>query len=121
LILLTLSQRQKRRKLTLFYKIHYKNVPSFLSDMLTPINQPNNPYLLRNNHNDSNPRCRLNCYIKPFILSTIKLWNDLIIQTRNSPSTNTFKNNMRTYCDFAPSYYTHNYVIYVYFNLLLIF
>jgi len=79
--------------------MHNKNVPSYLSDLLPPTNQQNNPYRLRNNHKYRIPRCRLNCYIP----SAINLLIDLSIQTRNSPSTNTLKNKLRRYCDFASS------------------
>ena len=59
----TLSRRRRRRKLTLFHKIHNNIAPEYLKDCL-------NEYLVVNNYNLINslqyrvPRCRLETFSK---------------------------------------------------------
>jgi hypothetical protein len=71
-----LSCRRRRRKLTLFHKIHNNIAPEYLQDCL-------NEYLVVNNYNLRNslqyrvPRCRLETFSKSFFPSTIRSWNSL--------------------------------------------
>ena len=72
----TLNCRRRRRKLTLFHKIHNNIAPEYLNDCL-------NEYLFENNYNlriplqYRVPRCRLETFSKSFFPSTIRLWNSL--------------------------------------------
>ena len=72
----TLSWRRRRRKQTLFHKIHNNIAHEYLNDCL-------NEYLVDNSYNLMNslqyrvPRCRLETFSKLFLPSTIRWWNSL--------------------------------------------
>ena len=68
-----LSCRRRRRKLTLFPKIHNNIAPEYLQDCL-------NEYLVVNNYNLRQyrvPKCRFETFSKSFFPSTIRSWNSL--------------------------------------------
>lgn len=74
-----LSERRKVHKLILFYKMVNHMVPTYLENLLEPCIPPITPYPLRN-HDESTytiPQARTTSYLKSFIPSTVKLWNDL--------------------------------------------
>jgi hypothetical protein len=66
----TLSCGRRRRKLTLFHKIHSNIAPEYLNDCLNEYY-----YNLRNSLQYRVPRCRLETFSKSFFPSTIRLWN----------------------------------------------
>ena len=68
----TLSCGWRRRKLTLFHKIHSNIAPEYLNDCLNEYY-----YNLRNSLQYRVPRCRLETFSKSFFPSTIRLWNSL--------------------------------------------
>ena len=65
-----LSCGRRRRKLTLFHKIHSNIAPEYLNDCLNEYY-----YNLRNSLQYRVPRCRLETFSKSFFPSTIRLWN----------------------------------------------
>ena len=90
----TLSCRRRRRKLTLFHKIHSNIAPEYLQDCL-------NEYLVVNNYNLRNslqyrvPRCRLETFSKSFFPSTIRSWNSLDPNFKSIQTTSKFKQTLR--------------------------
>lgn len=86
-----LSIRREKRKLSLFYNIVNHNAPEYLYDLLPQTVNRRNNYNLRNANNLTVPYCRLSCFQKSYVPSSIKLWNSLDINVRQSPSSNVFK------------------------------
>ena len=90
----TLSCRRRRRKLTLFHKIHNNIAPEYLQDYL-------NEYLVVNNYNLRNslkyrvPRFRLETFSKSFFPSTIRSWNSLDPNLKSIQTTSKFKQTLR--------------------------
>ena len=65
-------------------------------------------YNLRSSQNYSVPLTRLTLFQQSFFPATLKLWNDLDISLRNSPSVDIFKCSLRArYCRYKkpPAYY----------------
>ena len=94
-----LSIRRERRKLCIFYNIVNGSAPSYLHDLLSrTVGQINN-YNLRNANDFNLPAGRLSIYQKSFLPSTIRLWNNLSANIRDSPSTESFKFNLKNSYD----------------------
>ena len=89
----TYDDRRKsyeQRKLVLFYKITQGQCPEYLTDLMPPLVSESTNYNLRSSQNYTTPLSRLTLYQKSFFPSTLKLWNDLDLTIRNSPSTGTY-------------------------------
>lgn len=94
-----LSERRKVHKLILFYKMVNHMVPTYLENLLEPCIPPITPYPLRN-HDESTytiPQARTTSYLKSFIPSTVKLWNDLPLAIRSLPKLACFSNAIKKY------------------------
>ena len=100
----TLSCRRRRRKLTLFHKIHNNIAPEYLQDCL-------NEYLVVNNYNLRNSlqyrvsRCRLETFSKSFFPSTIRSWNSLDPNFKSIQTTSKFKQTLRANLFKVSNYY----------------
>ena len=91
-----LDERRKSKKLALMYKIVNNEAPSYLNDLLpNTVNAASN-YNLRNRLNFEIPFVRLCSYENSFFPSTLKLWNELLLNIRNSSSVSQFKANVRS-------------------------
>ena len=92
-----LSVRRKVHKLILFYKIVYGLAPPYLLDLLKPCFPPQASYPLRNQDGltFSIPQARTSSYIKSYIPSTIKLWNNLPLHIRNLPTLSSFSQSIK--------------------------
>ena len=78
------------------YKIVNHEAPSYLNDLLpNTVNTASN-YNLRNRLNFEIPFVRLCSYENSFFPSTLKLWNELPLNIRNSSSVSQFKANVRS-------------------------
>ena len=85
-----LKDHRERRKLCLFYKIHNKLVPTFLSDIVQPMIRDNKRNL-RIDNDYTLPRYRLQTTENSYFPSTIKLWNDLDRDLRCNQTYNQYK------------------------------
>ncbi|PJE78081.1 hypothetical protein CI610_02987 [invertebrate metagenome] len=92
---LPLAKRRDARKLSLFYSIVNNLSPTFLVDLLPMYIGNIIPYNLRNAHLLREQHFRLQLSNNSFFPSTSKLWNDLNITIRNSPSLSSFKSNVK--------------------------
>ena len=101
----TLAKRRSYRKITIFYKMHNKLCPSYLYNCLPPLTSDVSGYNLRNSNNYVLPRCRLRTSASSFIPSTTEIWNNLDMETRNSPTLSTFKNKIKENVFKSPEYY----------------
>ena len=90
-----LSQRRTNKKLSLMYKIINNEAPGYLSNLLPNRVGEQTHHNLRNNQNFEIPYSRLCSYESSFFPSTLRLWNDLDITTRNSSSLLEFKNRIK--------------------------
>ena len=85
----------KQRKLVLFNKITQGQCPEYLTDLMPPLVSESTNYNLRTSQNYTTPLSRLTLYQKSFFPSTLKLWNDLDLTMRNSPSVHIFKKKLK--------------------------
>ena len=95
----TLSKRRINKKLSLMYKIVNREAPGYLIDLLPDQINERTPYQLRNNQNFEVPFTRLCSFENSFYPSTLRLWNDLDIETRNSPTLLEFKRKIKNVQD----------------------
>ena len=86
----TLQNRRTNSKLVLF-KILNNLTPNYLKELIPPLVQTATPYSLRTQANFRIPFSRTNLLKRSFIPSTLRLWNSLDMQTRDSKSLNSFK------------------------------
>ena len=84
-----LSARRYYHCLCLFYKITNGLTPAFLSSLIP--DQPQHRYNLRNATGIPTLPCRTNRFSESFIPATIKLWNGLPENVRQSETLNIFK------------------------------
>lgn len=92
----TLQSRRDKHKLILSYKIIHGLAPQYLLDLIQPYFPTEHAYNLRSNGNFySLPLCRTTSYYNSFIPSTIKLWNNLDAEIKDSSSLSIFKSKLK--------------------------
>ena len=89
----TLDMRRKKQKLTLFYKLAHKLTPHYLTSLIPATVTETSSYNLRNSNDFRTVRARTSQYFSSFLPSTIREWNNLPEEQRNSPNS------------FTPKYY----------------
>ena len=101
----TLSERREKHKLTMFYKMVSKETPYYLQNLVPNqiVNLHN--HFTRQTQNTSEIRTRTNLYSDYFLPSSIKLWNKLPDQTRNSTSLSIFKSRIKNPNNKCPNFY----------------
>ena len=101
----TLSERREKHKLTMFYKMVNKETPYYLQNLVPNqiVNLHN--HFTRQTQNTSEIRTRTNLYSDYFLPSSIKLWNKLPDQTRNSTSLSIFKSRIKNPNNKCPNFY----------------
>ena len=102
-----LSERRRKRKLCLFYKINQDIASTFLKELLPPSVGHKNRYNLRNSDNYCLPFTRLRHSTLSFVPSTIKLWNSLSTDIRESPSISAFRSKLTSNQNIAPHYFSY--------------
>ena len=90
-----LSTRRLIHRLKWFYKIINNIAPQYLTDIVPPTVGERQRYNLRTHGNISQISAQKQCYIKSFFPSTIKEWNMLPIDIRNSRSLNVFERRLK--------------------------
>ena len=111
-----LSVRPEKRKLSLFYDIVSGRSPDYLQDLLLiTVGQTNN-YNLGNSENFTIPPGRLSLYQSSFFPSTIRLWNNLPTNLRNSPCQQMLKTK---YEKFMTCLTNHHYIFLLVLELLI--
>ena len=102
----TLAERRKVRKLCLMNKIVNNDTPTYLNDLLpNRVNETNN-YNLRNRNNFEIPFTRLCSFESSFFPSTLKLWNELDLETRTAPTFLQFKAHIKSVTNQAKNHIT---------------
>lgn len=88
----------------MFYKMVNDLAPNYLSSLL-PLSFQNTPYSLRDEQNIRPLRTRTQLYYKSFLPSSIRDWNNLSIEIRNSTSLLGFKHQLNKDLKQIPKYY----------------
>ena len=101
----TLSNRRKRRKIQLLYKMHNKLTPEYLNNLLPSTVADNTRYALRNNSDYRIPPFRLSLTNSSFIPSTLRHWNSLDLPLRSLTSLYSFKNSLTSNVPSSPPLY----------------
>ena len=78
--------------------------PSYLSECLTPLVSTVSNYNLPNNANYVTPVIRLDSY-SSFFPTSVRLWNNLDVNTRNLPTVESLKRKLKNPTDKPPLYY----------------
>ena len=89
-----LSDRRKIHQVTLFYKIKNGLVPGYISDLCPIRVGQRSEYTLRSSNDLCVPVASTGKFTKSFLPLTIKVWNILPEQQRNSSSIDSFRNNL---------------------------
>ena len=87
----TLSERRKKHKLILFYKMVNSISPPYLSSLTPSSIGQSTSYRLRNADNLTTINSRTSLYTSSFLPQTVKDWNVLSSEIRNAPSIESFK------------------------------
>ena len=87
----TLQERRTKHKLVIFYKILNNLTPPYLQDFVPPLVQEANPYRLRNSNDIRTIHANTNLYYNSFYPSTIRDWNNLPQEIKQSTSVASFK------------------------------
>ena len=102
----TLSQRRTNKQLTLMFTIVNNETSGYLKNLLPNRVGDQTHNQLRNNQNYEVPYSRLCSYENSYFPSTLRLWNELDQDTRNSSSMLEFKNRIRSQVTNKPTNYT---------------
>ena len=87
----TLQERRTKHKLVIFYKILNNLTPPYLQDFVPPLVQEANPYRLRNSNDIRTIHANTNLYYNSFYPSTIRDWNNLTQEIKQSTSVASFR------------------------------
>lgn len=90
-----LNIRREKRKLNMFYNIQKEQKPDFMYKLIPPKIQSTTTYPLRNGNDFIIPFCRLSLTMNSYIPSTIRLWNNLELEMRQSGSASKFKRELQ--------------------------
>ena len=107
--LTTLAHRRRQAKLILLYKIIRNISPSYMHSLIPQEVGHDIGYNLRNSNNLRLPKISKNYFLKSFIPSAIRLWNELSDNIRDAPNIESFKRNLNllhTKCECYKPYLT---------------
>ena len=93
------------QKLVLFSNMVNPLTPLYLSSLIPPTVNDTSRYNLRNANNISTINARTNQYFNSFLLSTIRDWNSLNEEHRNSMSVASLKHTLNQTNISVPKYY----------------
>ena len=82
----TLEIRRSKHKLCLFYKMNNNISPEYLSSLVPQPVENTTSYGLWDASNIRQPFSRTQLYYKSFLPSSLRLWNDLSLETREANS-----------------------------------
>ena len=97
--------RRNKHKLIIFYKIINGLAPNYLHDLVPPIIQEPTNYNLRNTNDIQTLHASTNLYYNSFFPSTIRAWNSLPEDIKQSPSISSFKFQLNRDINKLPKYY----------------
>ncbi|MCW4285900.1 MAG: reverse transcriptase domain-containing protein [Candidatus Thiodiazotropha taylori] len=101
----TLETRRNKQKLTLFYKMINHLTPLYLSTLIPSTISESTRYALRNANDIRTINTRTNQYYNSFLPSTIREWNTLPEEQRNSTTLLAFKAQINNNSTSTPKHY----------------
>ena len=101
----SLETRRSKHKMCLFYKMNNSISPNYLSSLVPQSVETTTHYSLRDATNIRQPLTRTQLYYNSFIPSSIRLWNDLPSEMRESNTYTNFKYQINKNIRKAPKYY----------------
>ena len=87
----TLEKRREKHKLIQFYKMKNSFTPEYLNDLVPPLHRDQHSYNTRNSQNLVGIQCRTTYHFNSFIPSTIRIWNNIPSNIKESESIHSFK------------------------------
>ena len=90
-----LELRRKHHRLGIMFKIQTQTAPPYLRNACPPLTRDRTTYNLRTSENITTPHQRTSTYQQSFYPHTIKDWNKLDRNSRNSTSINSFKDKLK--------------------------
>ena len=102
-----LQTRHYKQKLQMFYKRVNRIGPNYLNNFVPPFVQDNSHYSLRNARKVSTIRRQSKLHYYSFLPSSIRDWNSLSEETRNSQSFSILKSKLNADKVRPPSYYNY--------------
>ena len=99
-----LSERRKYFKLVLFFKMKTQRTPEYLSNLCPPEVADKMTYDLRNAAKIDEIKSTKNYFLKSFLPSTIKLWNNLPAQIKSSNTIEALKEKPSSHLNFQQAY-----------------
>ena len=100
-----LNSRRKNHRITLFYKMMYNITPLYLSNLVPQSVSNLSRYNLRNSNDLQTVDARSSQYYHSFLPSTIRDWNSLSVETKQSDSVNSFKRLLNKGKSTVPNHY----------------
>ena len=91
----TLEQRRNNHKLTLFYKMMNSLTPLYLTSLVPQPVSNLSRYNLRNSNDLQSINARTKQYYHSFLPCTVRAWNNLPVETKQSASLQCFKNSLK--------------------------
>lgn len=101
----TLEERRSKHKLCLFYKMSNNLSPDYLNSLVPPSIETTTSYTLRDASNIRYPMARTQLYYKSFLPSSIRSWNELAPDIKDSSSIQSFKYQLNKNLTKPPKYY----------------
>ena len=105
-----LETRREKHKLIQLYKIKNNLTPDYLSSLLPPVHQQQHNYNTRNSQNMVSYHCRTAYHHNSFFPSSVRIWNNLPQNIKESKSLASFKKALS-------SHYNQNKVPCYYYNV----
>ena len=99
----TLDMKRKNQKLTLFYKMAHNLTPHYLTSLIPSTVTETSSYNLRNSNDIRTVCARTSQHFSFFLPSTIREWNNLLEEQRNSPTIASFKYQLNKPNSFTPN------------------
>ena len=87
----SLEKRRTNHKLTLFYKMTHNLAPLYLSSLVPSSGSNISRYNLRNSKNRKTIDTRTTLFYNSFLPSTVRAWNEVPEEAKQSDSVNAFK------------------------------
>ena len=97
-----LECRRKFHIFYMFFKMTNNIAPPYLTSICPPTIASTSRYLTRYSQRIRVPRCKTSLFKKYFLPSTIRHWNGLDINVRNSNSLNIFESKLKLHFRFSP-------------------
>ena len=101
----TLDERRNKQKLLMFYKLYYSLSPPYLSTLVPPLVGQTSRYNLRNANDLQTIDARTTLYFNSFLPSTVRDWNSLPLDIKNTDTAVAFKSSLNKNNRFVPKHF----------------